>query len=51
MIFYLKAESLETGNVDIQLADYLLDPTREQNNTVEEVVLKTNLSFNEKNVN
>ena len=45
-----KAASLETGNVEIQLADYLLDSTLEQNNTVEEVVLKTNLSFNEKNI-
>ena len=45
-----KAASLETGNVEIQLADYLLDSTLEQNNTVEEVDLTTNLSFNEKNI-
>ena len=38
-----KAESLESGNIDIHLVDYLLDPSQEQNNTVGEVVVKNKL--------
>lgn len=45
-----KATSLETRNVEIQLADYLLDPTFEQNHTVKEVVLQTNFSADEQNL-
>ncbi len=48
--FLLKAKSFETGTVDIQLADYLLDPTKEQNNRVGEIALSTKLSADEKNL-
>lgn len=45
-----KAESLDTGNVDIHLEDYWINPAEEQKNIVGEAVIKTNLSFNEMNV-
>lgn len=45
-----KANTLETGNVEIQLADYLLDPTFEQNHTIKKVVLQTNFSADEQNL-
>lgn len=45
-----KAKSLEAGHIEIQLADYLLDPTLEQNNTVGQVIIKTKLFADEKNL-
>lgn len=45
-----KAKSLETGKIEIQLAEYLLDPTFEQNHMVKKVVLQTNFSADEQNL-